>query len=320
MEIVDIYKKSNVYDIINKDILNNMVSHAYLLTSDDLDLLKAYSLCIAKQLLCENNLCGTCGDCLGVEHNTNVNVLTYPKDDAKQILTSDILEIISSSYVATSSKYKIYILNNFEKTLPQAQNKFLKTLEEPPQNVVFLLVTTDVKSVLKTIVSRCKQINVQNLTINELQEIAETLKTNISLSKKDLANTAKNLTTLNKIVQFPYYVTLKADACSVFTKMKNSKNMINYVYALSKYKDILEVLNELNTVVLDLLYIKNGNSNISNSLYISDLQNCANEFSINMLNKIALKIKDSIKRVQANCNQNLVLDSLLMYILEVKTK
>ncbi len=320
MEILDIYKNSNVYNLINKDINNNMVSHAYLLTCDDYDLLKNYSLCIAKQLFCENNICNTCGNCLRVEHNTHTDVLIYPKENGKQILTGDILEIISNSYVTNSEGYKIFILNNFEKTAPQAQNKFLKTLEEPPKNVVFLLLTTDVKSVLKTIVSRCKMVNVNNLKLSELEEYANTLNTKLSLSSKQLALTAKNLTTLNKLVESPYYVTLKADAVNVFTKMKHSKVMLNYVYALSKYKDMVEVLNELNTVVLDILYLKNENSNISNTLYISDLQGVVNEFSINALNLIALKIKESIKKINANCNTNLVLDNLLMYILEVKSK
>ncbi len=320
MDILDVYKNSNVYDLIKKDISNNMVSHAYLLVSDDLDLLKEYSFCIAKQLLCNNDICNVCADCLKVEHGTHTDVVVYPKNDSKQILTNDILEIISSSVVSSSTKYKIFILNNFEKTLPQAQNKFLKTLEEPTENVVFLLLTTDEKSVLKTIVSRCKKVNVHNLTIDELTEIANNKKTSIALSSKNLAQTSGNLTTLNKIIEFPYYVTLKAETVNVFTKMKHSKNMLNYVYALSKYKDILEVLNELNTVVLDLLFIKNENLNISNSLYLSDLQNVAQDYSINALNKIALKIKESIKKIQANCNANFVLDGLLMYILEVKTK
>ena len=107
---------------------------------------------------------------------------------------------------------------------------------------------------------------------------------------------------------------------SDLAKMKHSKNMLNYIHMLLKYKDTLEVLSELNTVVLDLLYLKNGNSNISNAIYISELQNASEEFSVKMLNLIALKIRESIEKINSNCNASLVYDSLLMYILEVKVK
>ena len=108
MEILDIYKNSNVYNLINKDINNNMVSHAYLLTCDDYDLLKNYSLCIAKQLFCDNNICNTCGNCLRVEHNTHTDLLVYPKENGKQILTGDILEIIPASERNTGYRIEFF--------------------------------------------------------------------------------------------------------------------------------------------------------------------------------------------------------------------
>lgn len=320
MEILDIYKGSNVYDIIDKDIKNGMVSHAYLLSSDDYELLVEYSRCMAKQLLCEDNICDTCSNCMRVNHNTHNDVLIYPKEDSKQLLTNDILEIISSSYVASSENYKVFILKNFEKTNTQAQNKFLKTLEEPPKNVVFILLSTDIKSVLKTIVSRCKLINVRSLGLSDLTTIAESMDINAGVSASDLAKSARSLTTLVKLVNSSYYLNLRHDVVSVFTKMKHSKSMLNYIHSLTKYKDSLEVLSELNTVVLDLLYLKNNNSNISNAIYISDLQDASVEFSIKALNLIALKIKEAITKVNSNCNVNLVYDNLLMYILEVKTR
>lgn len=320
MEILDVYKTSNVYNIIDKDIKNGMVSHSYLLSSDDYELLVEYSRCISKQLLCENDICDTCGNCMRVNHNTHTDVLVYPKEDGKQLLTSDILEIISSSYVSSGEKFKVFVCKNFEKTNTQAQNKFLKTLEEPPKNVVFLLLTTDIKSVLKTIVSRCKLINVRSLTQDELCRVANTMDIKAGVSANDLAKSARNLTTLIKLVESPYYLNLRHDVVSVFTKMKHSKYMLNYIHALTKYKDGLEVLSELNTVVLDLLYLKNNNSNISNAIYISELQDACTEFSIQALNLIALKIKEAITKVNSNCNINLVYDNLLMYILEVKTK
>lgn len=255
-----------------------------------------------------------------VNHNTHNDVLIYPKEDSKQLLTNDILEIISSSYVASSENYKVFILKNFEKTNTQAQNKFLKTLEEPPKNVVFILLSTDIKSVLKTIVSRCKLINVRSLGLSDLTTIAESMDINAGVSASDLAKSARSLTTLVKLVNSSYYLNLRHDVVSVFTKMKHSKSMLNYIHSLTKYKDSLEVLSELNTVVLDLLYLKNNNSNISNAIYISDLQDASVEFSIKALNLIALKIKEAITKVNSNCNVNLVYDNLLMYILEVKTR
>ena len=103
-----------------------MVSHAYLLSSDDYELISEYSKCMAQQLLCDDNICDTCSNCMRVNHNTHTDVLVYPKEDAKQLLTNDILEIISSSYVSGGERYKVFILKNFDKTNTQAQNKFLQ--------------------------------------------------------------------------------------------------------------------------------------------------------------------------------------------------
>ena len=82
------------------------------------------------------------------------------------------------------------LCKNFEKTNTHAQNKFLKTLEEPPKNVVFILLTTDIKSVLKTIVSRCKLINVRSLTQDELCRVANTMDIKAGVSANDLAKSA----------------------------------------------------------------------------------------------------------------------------------
>lgn len=192
MEMLDIYKNSSVYNIIKKDIDNNMVSHAYILTSDDYDLINTYSKYVAKQLLCGSDICNSCSNCVKIEHNTHTDVLVYPKEDQKQILVNDIMEIIDSSFVRSGEGYKIFILNNFEKCLPQAQNKFLKTLEEPSDGVVFIILTLDIKSVLKTITSRCKVINVPNLKVEELSQIADALNINTSLNAKEIALNAGN--------------------------------------------------------------------------------------------------------------------------------
>ena len=139
-----LYNLSTVKEIISRDIKEDMISHAYMLISSDEEYVTLLAKQLAKHIMCEKNIsCDTCSQCIKVEKNEHVDVVILPSGK-KNLVVEDIENIVSESYVMPlEGERKIYILNNFDLTTVQAQNKLLKTLEEPPKSVVFILTTTN---------------------------------------------------------------------------------------------------------------------------------------------------------------------------------
>ena len=154
-----LYSLSSVHDLISRDIKENMINHAYMLISSDLDYVEALAVGVAKQIMCElHEPCNKCNQCIKVEKREHADVVILPHDK-KNIVVEDVEKIVSESYVLPlEGEKKIYILYNFDQATPQAQNKLLKTLEEPPKSVVFIITTTNENNVLATIRSRCKKV------------------------------------------------------------------------------------------------------------------------------------------------------------------
>ena len=120
--------------------------------------------------------CNTCDNCTSITKGYNTDVIEI--DGASNTSINDIRVIQEEIlYPPVSSKYKIYIIDEVHMLSKSAFNALLKTIEEPPKNVVFIFATTEVNKVLPTIRSRCQQFNfrliptnlIYNLLINALK-------------------------------------------------------------------------------------------------------------------------------------------------------
>ena len=143
MELLDIYLSSQIHRTISKDLSSVMLNHCYLLSSADEFLINNFAYFVAKEICCvgDSKPCNTCINCNKIEHGNMVDLCVYPKDD-KNLMVEDINNIVTDCYITpVENHFKIYILKNFDLCTVQAQNKILKTLEEPPKNVIFILFT-----------------------------------------------------------------------------------------------------------------------------------------------------------------------------------
>ena len=159
MELKHIYLKSQLHRVVLGDLKAGMLSHCYLLSGADEIVVNTFARLVAKEIFCvsKNGICDECLNCKKVSHNNMVDLITYPKGD-KGLVVDDINEIVSDAFVRpVEAEYKIYILKNFDDATIQAQNKILKTLEEPPKNIIFILTTTNIDLVLPTILSGQKK-------------------------------------------------------------------------------------------------------------------------------------------------------------------
>ena len=153
-------KNTNAYKIFSSDIERETVSHAYLIVCDDELNLENYLKAFAKKLICEaENPCNVCRNCKLIEEKIHTDVVFYPL--GKKIVVSDVDDLIKkSTYKPLECDKKIFVLNNVSTMQPQAQNKLLKTLEEPPRNTYLLLGATSVYTVLPTVLSRAKRLDI----------------------------------------------------------------------------------------------------------------------------------------------------------------
>ncbi len=149
----------------------NRISHAYLFTGPRGTGKTSTARIFAKSLNCEKgptiNPCNECENCRNITNSIPIDVIEI--DAASNRSVNDADEIIQKVALApVQSRYKIYIIDEVHMLTNQAFNALLKTLEEPPKNVIFILATTEVHKVLDTIKSRCQRFDFKRITTDDI--------------------------------------------------------------------------------------------------------------------------------------------------------
>ncbi len=144
------------------------VAHAYLFVgapgSGKLE--AAYAL--AQALLCENDGCGACDACVRVARRTHPDVHYFAPESATGYLISQTRELLEDVGLAPiRAKRKVYIIDRAEQMRANTANALLKTIEEPPSTVTFILLGTSTDLILPTIVSRCQCVPFRSMPLDE---------------------------------------------------------------------------------------------------------------------------------------------------------
>lgn len=171
-KFVDLVGQDNTVKILQNIISSGRLHHAYLLTGTRGVGKTTIARIISKALNClnpeANEPCGICDNCRQIDIGRFVDVIEI--DAASNTGVDNIREVLENSqYAPSSGKYKIYIIDEVHMLSKSAFNAMLKTLEEPPAHVVFILATTDPHKVPITILSRCLQLKLRNLAAPEIE-------------------------------------------------------------------------------------------------------------------------------------------------------
>ncbi|WP_075502106.1 DNA polymerase III subunit gamma/tau [Candidatus Pelagibacter communis] len=176
----DLIGQEVVSETIKNSIKANKVPNAYLFTGIRGIGKTTIARIVAKSLNCLNsykNFCNKnfCENCEAIANSSHIDVLEM--DAASKTGVDDVRDLIEfSRYGPTSSKYKIFIIDEVHMLSKQAFNALLKTLEEPPEYLKFIFATTEIKKIPITVVSRCQRFDLSRIKSNELFEFIKKIK------------------------------------------------------------------------------------------------------------------------------------------------
>ena len=175
----DLIGQGVVVETIINSIKVNKVPNAYLFTGIRGIGKTTIARIVAKSLNCSNgieNKCKIeCDNCDAITNSRHIDVLEM--DAASKTGVDDVRDLIEfSRYAPTSSKYKIFIIDEVHMLSKQAFNALLKTLEEPPEYLKFIFATTEIKKIPITVVSRCQRFDLSRIKSSELFEFIKDIK------------------------------------------------------------------------------------------------------------------------------------------------
>jgi DNA polymerase III subunit gamma/tau len=168
-------------------VKNERISHAYLFSGPRGTGKTTTARILAKALNCENpvdgDACAKCASCLAIAKGTSLDVIEL--DAASNNGVDDIREIISGAWHGTPGRWKVYIFDEVHQLSKAASAALLKTLEEPPSHVVFVLATTDPHKVLPTIRSRTQHLEFRLIGADTLATLLNDVKGAAGLGADD---------------------------------------------------------------------------------------------------------------------------------------
>ena len=176
----DLIGQDVVAETITNSIKADKIPNAYLFTGIRGIGKTTTARIVAKALNCKNgidNLCkeNFCDNCEGIVNSSHIDVMEI--DGASTNSVENVRELIEfSRYAPTSSKYKIFIIDEVHMLSKQAFNALLKTLEEPPEYLKFIFATTEIKKIPITVVSRCQRFDLSRIKSSELLEFIKKIK------------------------------------------------------------------------------------------------------------------------------------------------
>lgn len=183
------YRPVNFSEVVGQEVIvktlkhaieNNHINHAYLFTGPRGTGKTSIAKIFAKTINCENPLnaipCEKCVNCTQINNKQTIDIIEI--DAASNNGVDEIRELRNkASLVPTIGKYKIYIIDEVHMLTTGAFNALLKTLEEPPAHVIFILATTEPHKIPSTILSRCQRFDFKKISkqkmINQLKKIAD---------------------------------------------------------------------------------------------------------------------------------------------------
>lgn len=289
----DVKGQDHIVTTLKNQIMNNRVGHAYLFCGTRGTGKTTIAKILGKAVNCENpvdgNPCGECRTCKAIASGSSLNLIEI--DAASNNGVDNIREIREEvQYSPAEGKYKVYIIDEAHMLSPAAFNALLKTLEEPPSYVIFILATTEAHVIPITILSRCQRYDFKRISIDT---IAARLDELMKIEKHNVEERALR------------YVAKAADG-----SLRDALSLLDQCLAFYmgqdlNYDNVLEVLGAVDNEVFSALLRKIIDGNTTACIYQleelilqgRDLNQLVVDFTWYMRNLLLVKTSEGVEDV-----------------------
>ena len=310
--IEDIIKADLAYKRLINDIKKKHLTHSQLIISADEEYAENFCIEVIKEMLCQNNQ-----NTLALKLN-NGNYLDLIKLNDKKSIKVDDLKIIleKSAESGVESEYLFFLIINAEKMTIEAQNKLLKTLEEPNNNHFYFLCCKTQSMILSTIKSRCNVISLQQPPKECIKEyLIREYKIENQKALEIAELSFSNLSIASKIIEDGNAASFDL-ALQLLKEIKSSADCIKMIKLIQQF-DLEEIVTYIEYITTDTLKIKNNINTIWFTTKSKDIEELSNmtEKGLILIYDAMREIRTSIK---ANVSRNAIIDKILLKIAEGK--
>ncbi|MDD6267851.1 MAG: DNA polymerase III subunit delta' [Clostridium sp.] len=322
----DVVGHESIIGHFKSSIEQGKVAHAYLIHGEKGTGKKMLAGLFAKTLQCEaggTDPCGTCRSCIQCDSGNQPDIIWVTHEKPTVISVDDIREQVNNDIIIKpySSRYKIYIIPEAELMNPQAQNALLKTIEEPPEYAIIMLLTNNLDKMLPTILSRCITLNLKPVGELDMMEYLSRMGIPQVKAKFCVGFAFGNLGKAVRLATSEEYNEIKHDCVQILKDINRMEiyDLIDAVKKMSKYKlDIYDYLDIMMMWYRDILMLKVSGS--PDKLLFKEeyatLKQQANYISYEGIENV-LKALDKVKvRLEANVNFDIAMELLLLTIKE----
>lgn len=321
IDFFKLFSTTDAFKILSSEKGASGLSHAYLLVHNDAENLDKYLKIIAKMIMCDDSIfCNACRTCRLIDDGNLPDVISVGKNG--KVASEDVAYLINESHIRPiEGDKKVFLINHAETMTDSAQNKLLKTLEEPPKGVHIVLGATKIETILQTVRSRCKKLEISSFNQDALfialkSDYLDEEKLRQAVASSDGSVSGTVALYENRLSEG--YASVVYD---LILNMSSSKQVAYFSDKVLKVNgDISDFISELERFYGDLLrFLCSGESAVSNHNALEIVKN-ASGYSAGTVIHILEKINEAYKKIKFNTSPVMLVDWILLQILEGKYK
>lgn len=323
----DVVGQDQIKEHMTSALMSRKISHAYIINGEKDSGKSFVARIFAAALQCDEkgkDPCGRCLSCIQAKSGNHPDIITLTHEKPNTISVDDIRTQINGDVAIKPYKgpFKIYLIPEAEKMNQQAQNALLKTIEEPPEYVIIILLTSNLNAMLQTVLSRCVVLNMRPVPDELVKKyLMEEMKITDYQADVCVAFARGNIGKAKDLASSEDFDTIKREALSLLKNIQDMdlQEMISAVKQIGDYKlqinDYLDIMAIWYRDVLLFKATNNGNHLIFKD-EISALRRVAKRSSYEGIEIVIQALDRAKQRLLANVNFELTMELLFLEIKE----
>lgn len=326
-KFADIIGQEQIKEHLENALSTGKISHAYIINGEKSSGKEFIARVFAMALQCEREgtePCQECHACRQALSDNQPDIIRVSHEKPNSIGVGDIREQINNTVLIKpySSPYKVYIVNEAEKMTDAAQNAILKTLEEPPEYVVILLLTTNMDTLLPTIRSRCVALDMKPVSDEKVKRfLMETMQVPDYKADVCVAFARGNVGKAKALAASEDFENVKNEALSLLKYIQDMElhEIVAAIKKINEYK--LEINDYFDIMAIwyrDVLLFK-ATRDVNHLVFreeLGALRKCAQRSSYEGIETIVKALDTAKHRLDANVKFDLVMELLMLTIKE----